>query len=228
MSFILTRNTALRERWRDLKKIHPETGTQWEKFYLPKTERDNKLYGWYHNAPYHNWNNKAFFAFEKTAIRDTVVSNIFKTRQLSRFADLIKMCEDSVLHELSTPGPWTVFAPVDSAFDRLVGGWNKFKSRAELDNLKLRMFLRRHVSSGPQKLRGISGSVLRLNSLDGVTIELVESGTFENHDRQIHAGLDGSSMKNALVKDYDKRASNGYVHIIDAVLALPAKTIPAT
>ena len=223
MSFILTRNSALRERWRDLKKINPETGTQWEKFYLPKTERDSKLYGWYHNAPYHNWNNKAYFAFEKVALRDTVVSHVFKDRNLTRFAELLKMCENSVLHELSTPGPWTVFAPLDSAFDNLFGGWDVFKETAKSDNLKLRYFMRRHVCRGSQKLRGIKDGTFQVKSLDDHRIELRETGTFEADNRKIRVALEGSHIPPAYVLEYDYRNSNGYVHIIDAILAYPVK-----
>ncbi len=219
MSLVLTRNAALRERWKELKRIDPESGTQWEKFYLPKTDRDTKLYGWYHNQPYHNWNNKAHYAFEKFTMRDTVLSHIFKERSLSRFAHLLRICEDSVIHDLSTRGPWTVFAPLNSAFDNMAGGWGAFKTAAMEEPLKLHSFLRQHASQGNNKLKGFPNNKVRFNSLEGVTYDINVSGSFDVNNREIKLKLKGSSLPDARVQTYDARASNGYLHVVDSVLA---------
>jgi uncharacterized surface protein with fasciclin (FAS1) repeats len=217
-SLVLTRNSALRNRYKELRKIDPESGNQWEKYYLPKTERDSKLYGWYHNQPYHNWNNKAYYAFSRATLRATVVSHVFMEHRLSRFAELLRMSENSVLHELSTPGPWTVFAPVNSAFDRLIGGWEDFRMEADAKPLQLRRFLRQHASRGIHKLRGDHTFSSSFTSLENASYRINIFGSFEDNDRRLEVHLVDSAIPPAAVESYDNRTSNGYVHVIDSVL----------
>jgi len=218
MSLVLTRNAALRRRWGDLQRIDPESGTQWEKFYLPKTDRDPKLYGWYHNSPYHGWNNKAFYAFDKFPVRESVIARVLNEKRLSRFAELLTFSQSSVLHELSTPGPWTLFAPVNSAFDRIRGGWESFRDEAHENPTRLHSFLRRHAGIGSHKLRFCATRQNRVASVAGVLYNVRVSGSFEKNDRCIRVNLADSSLSAAEVIDYDIRTSNGYVHVVDSVL----------
>jgi uncharacterized surface protein with fasciclin (FAS1) repeats len=217
MSLVLTRNAALLHRWRHLKGVDPESGSQWEKQFLPKTARSLKLYGFYHNSPYSNWNNKAYFAFETPVLRDTIVSEVFKHRELSRFSELLKLCESSVLHQLSTPGPWTLFAPVNSAFDAIEGGWSKFLEHARQNPIGLASFLTKHAVRGKSKISDLSRrKSSSLSSLDGSKLAIKVNGSFENSDRSISIG------RNAKVISYDRRAHNGYINLIDGIL-LPKK-----
>jgi uncharacterized surface protein with fasciclin (FAS1) repeats len=103
-------------------------------------------------------------------------------------------------------GPLTVFAPTDEAFAKLPEG--TVESLLEKENIeKLQKILTYHVVSG----RVFSDAVLKSQSLEtlagvGVAVSL----------------KDGSAMVNdSVIVATDIDASNGVVHVIDAVLLPP-------
>jgi uncharacterized surface protein with fasciclin (FAS1) repeats len=103
---------------------------------------------------------------------------------------------------LKGAGPFTVFAPTDAAFAKLPAG--------TLDNLlkpenkaELRRILTYHVVPGTvmaadvvklQSAKTVSGDTLRIGTTGGVTVD------------------------NARVVTTDVRASNGVIHVLDAVI----------
>lgn len=108
---------------------------------------------------------------------------------------------------LKGPGPLTVFAPTDAAFAALPAG--------TLDNLlkpenqeTLRGILLYHVVSGKVMAADIKGTV-RPATLQGATIEAV-------------AASGGVTINGAKVTTADIAASNGVIHVIDAVILPPA------
>ncbi len=106
-------------------------------------------------------------------------------------------------HDLMGDGPFTVFAPTDEAFERLPAGTvESLLEPASLD--RLREILTYHVVSG------------RLYSAD--LLEEGEVGTLEG--RQVDVRLTGGRVLvgDAQVVSADIDASNGVVHVIDAVL----------
>ncbi len=112
--------------------------------------------------------------------------------------------------DLSSPGPFTVFAPTDAAFDALPAG--------VLDALladptgDLADILLYHVASG---------NVLSGDLSDGQMIT-----TLFGEDVTVSIDGDGNVMiNNAMVTLADVTADNGVVHVIDAVLLPPTTTV---
>ncbi len=101
---------------------------------------------------------------------------------------------------LKGPGPFTVFAPTDEAFAKL--------PKADLDALladkaKLTKVLTYHV---------VSGTVLAAN-----VVKLKEAKTVEGHSVRIDTS-NGVKVDGANVVKTDVMASNGVIHVIDAVI----------
>jgi uncharacterized surface protein with fasciclin (FAS1) repeats len=104
---------------------------------------------------------------------------------------------------LEGPGPFTVFAPTDEAFAKLPAG--------TLDNLlepenkdKLRRILTYHVVAGEVR----AADVVKLQSAKAVSGDTI---TVKARDGKVH-------VDDANVTRTDIRASNGVIHIIDAVI----------
>jgi uncharacterized surface protein with fasciclin (FAS1) repeats len=104
---------------------------------------------------------------------------------------------------LKGPGPFTIFAPTDAAFAKLPAG--------TLDELlkpqnkeKLQAILKYHVVSG----KVTAADVVKLSS----------AKTVQGQDLRI--AVDGSTVKvdDARVTATDIQASNGVIHVIDAVV----------
>lgn len=109
---------------------------------------------------------------------------------------------------LSNVGPFTVFAPTNAAFDKLpkgtVEGLMKDNKKADLQNI-----LQYHVAVAVFKTEDIKdGQVLGMANGDNVTFAVKDGKVMINNAATIVASA---------------RASNGIVHIIDAVLLPPAK-----
>lgn len=114
---------------------------------------------------------------------------------------------------LSGPGPFTVFAPTNAAFDALPAG--------TLDTLladptgQLASILKLHVMSGAVDSKAaIAAAGGTVKTLGGpVTVEL-------NGDKLVVGG--------ATVTTADIKASNGVIHIINAVITKPASGTPGS
>ncbi|MBO6575192.1 MAG: fasciclin domain-containing protein [Rhodothermales bacterium] len=108
---------------------------------------------------------------------------------------------------LNGPGPFTVFAPTDAAFDALPDG--TVSSLLEPENRdQLASVLTYHVVSG----RVPASDVVNLTSaptVQGATVDITV--------------VDGVvKVNNATVIQTDIEASNGIIHVIDAVLLPPS------
>jgi len=104
---------------------------------------------------------------------------------------------------LQSPGPFTVFAPTDEAFDKLPAG--------TVDGLlkdipKLKKILKYHVVAG----KVMAADVIKKKS----------AKTVEGSDVKIDASH-GVKVNDATVTSPDVAADNGVIHIIDTVL-IPA------
>ncbi len=110
--------------------------------------------------------------------------------------------------DLSGPGPFTVFAPTDAAFNALPAG--------TLDALlldptgALAQILLYHVASG---------KVMSTDLSDGQMITTLQGKTVK-----VSITAEGVFINNAKVTVADLVADNGVVHVIDAVLLPPAPT----
>lgn len=109
---------------------------------------------------------------------------------------------------LSNAGPFTVFAPTNAAFDKLpagtVEGLLKPEAKADLQNI-----LQYHVYVGGIKTEQMQdGQVLGQANGDNITLSVKDGVVTVNGTAKILASVP---------------ASNGIVHVIDAVLLPPAK-----
>ena len=148
-------------------------------------------------------------AGEKNIIETATAAGQFKT-----LASLLTKA--GLVDTLATGGPFTVFAPTDEAFAKV--------PKATLDALagnpaQLKSVLLYHVVSG----RVTAADVVKLNS----------AKTLEGRSVGIKVAGGGVFVDQAKVTTPDVQASNGVIHVIDAVLipkaaAAPAKNIVQT
>ena len=109
---------------------------------------------------------------------------------------------------LSNAGPFTVFAPTNDAFNKLpagtVDGLMKDDKKADLQNI-----LQYHVTVSAMKAESFTdGQTLGMVNGDNVTITVKDGKVTLNGTAHIIASIP---------------ASNGMIHVIDAVLLPPAK-----
>jgi len=109
----------------------------------------------------------------------------------------------SLLDTLSAEGPYTVFAPVDASYFALVDQLNG----EEYDGGILKELLTYHV---------VSGAYYGSDITDGLTLDTVQG-------ESIVFGVDGDvvTVNGHVILVADISASNGVIHKIDGVLALP-------
>ncbi|MCX6155892.1 MAG: fasciclin domain-containing protein [Candidatus Kapabacteria bacterium] len=108
---------------------------------------------------------------------------------------------------LSNAGPFTVFAPVNAAFDKLPKGTVDELLKPE-NKEKLKAVLQHHVSVGVFKI-----SILK----DGMNLDMVD-GTKAKITKK-----DGSTYIDAAKIIATVDASNGIIHVVDACVLPPAK-----
>ena len=117
--------------------------------------------------------------------------------------------QEGLVETLSGEGPFTVFAPTDSAFITLA---NTFELEpTELLNLQnLTDILTYHV---------VGGSVLSTDLTDGLVVNAINGGALT-----FTVDTTGVMVNYAMVIVADIVADNGVVHVIDAVLVEPQVT----
>ena len=108
--------------------------------------------------------------------------------------------------DLSGPGPFTVFAPTDAAFASLPSG--TIEALLTDPTGTLAQILLYHV---------VSGEALSATLSDGQIIATLQGQTVE-----VTINADGVFINDAQVTVADITATNGVVHVIDAVLLPPA------
>jgi uncharacterized surface protein with fasciclin (FAS1) repeats len=129
------------------------------------------------------------------------------------FNTLVAAVEAAGLVEtLSGPGPFTVFAPTDAAFAKLPAGTI---DALLLDKDKLTSILTYHVVSG----KVMAADLVKSNgatpkTVNGLPLDIVVRG-------------DKVYVNGTQVVTADVQASNGVIHIIDAVLLPQAAPTPA-
>jgi uncharacterized surface protein with fasciclin (FAS1) repeats len=108
---------------------------------------------------------------------------------------------------LANPGPFTVFAPTNGAFDKLPKGTVEGLLKPEKKN-DLKKILQHHVTVSIFKPESFKdGQVLSM--ADGTNIKVsVKDGQITVNDAKVIASVEGS---------------NGIVHVVDGVILPPAK-----
>ncbi len=109
---------------------------------------------------------------------------------------------------LSNAGPFTVFAPVNAAFDKLpegtLEGLMKDDKKAELQDI-----LQYHVALAVYRTENMQdGQVIGQANGDNITLNVKDGKVMVNNSANIVASIP---------------ASNGIIHVVDAVLLPPSK-----
>jgi uncharacterized surface protein with fasciclin (FAS1) repeats len=129
-------------------------------------------------------------------VQTAVAAGSFKTlAKALEAADLVKT--------LQSPGPFTVFAPTDEAFAKLPAGTVESLLKPE-NKAMLQRILMYHVVAG----RVMASEVVKMKSAKAVSGNLIP----------IAAQGGGVTVDKAHVVKTDIAASNGVIHVIDAVM----------
>ena len=138
-------------------------------------------------------------------MKDTIVAIAQGTPSLSILVEALTMHPDLV-SALSTDGSYTVFAPTNDAFVALLGVTGQ-SSLEDIPEAVVERLLKYHV---------ITGAALMSTDLSDGQM----AATFLGADDKVTVEIDGSSVyiNNAMVSIANVEASNGIVHVIDAVL----------
>ena len=120
------------------------------------------------------------------------------------FTTLVAAVEAAGLVEtLKGPGPFTVFAPTDDAFAALPAGTVEDLLKPE-NKEALTAILTYHVLPAQVMAADLAGQRLNAPTVNGKSVHV--------------DGTDGVRVNNANVVTADVGASNGVIHVIDAVL----------
>jgi len=135
---------------------------------------------------------------QKNIVETAVAAGNFNT-----LVEAVK--EAGLVDTLSGPGPFTVFAPTDEAFAKVP---KDVMDTLMADKTLLTSVLTYHV---------IPGEVMSSDLVNGMSVKTVEGS-----DVRITIDSAGVMVDNARVINADIKASNGVIHVIDAVILPPA------
>jgi len=139
---------------------------------------------------------------QKADIVDTAVA-------AGSFTTLVAAVQAAGLEEtLRGEGPFTVFAPTDDAFAALPEGTVANLLKPENKD-QLVAILTYHVVAGKTKSKDLAGKTLDVATVNGATVAV--------------DGTDGVTVGGANVVTADVWASNGVIHVVDAVLLPPTE-----
>ncbi len=142
----------------------------------------------------------SMMATEKTIVQIAATNGSFKTLTAALKAA-------GLTETLSSPGPFTVFAPTDAAFAALPKGTVE-KLLLPQNKATLVKILTYHV---------VAGDVLSTDLKTG------KVKTVEGSSVKVKVSAMGVMVNNAKVVKADIKASNGVIHVIDKVLMPSAK-----
>jgi uncharacterized surface protein with fasciclin (FAS1) repeats len=129
------------------------------------------------------------------------------------FTTLVAAVQSAELAEaLKGEGPMTVFAPTDEAFAALPPGTVENLLKPE-NQAELQAVLLYHVVPGKVMAFDIKGTV-SAETLEGSTVELVGNRVWSKGQKKV-------TVNGANVIAADVQASNGVIHVIDAVILPP-------
>jgi uncharacterized surface protein with fasciclin (FAS1) repeats len=132
-----------------------------------------------------------------------IVAVAQETPDLSTLVEAVVAAE--LVETLEEPGPYTVFAPTNEAFEALGGTLETLLEPANQDELA--EILTYHV---------VPGELTSSELSDGQMLETVQGESLE-----VEVGEAGVTVNGAAVAIPDVEASNGIVHVIDEVLLPP-------
>ena len=121
---------------------------------------------------------------------------------------------------LQGTGPFTVFAPTDAAFTKFLSD-NKFASVNDVPKDVLTQILLNHVVSGTAKSTDLQTGYIKT---------LAKGGASTTNTLSMYVDLTSGVKLNGVAKvtTADVMASNGIIHVVDAVIGLPTIVTHAT
>ena len=146
-----------------------------------------------------------------------IVENAVNSKDHTTLVAAVKAAD--LVEVLQSPGPFTVFAPTNAAFEKLPAGTVETLLKPE-NQKKLQAVLTYHVLAGDYKAADIVAAIKKGNG----------KATFKTvNGEEVSAILDGDKVKLkgaagnvATVTMADVNQSNGVIHVIDTVI-LPSK-----
>lgn len=141
-------------------------------------------------------------AAEQTEAKD-IVETAVAAGEFNTLAAALEKAD--LVDALKGEGPFTVFAPTDEAFDKLLKELGVTADQL-LAREDLATILQYHV---------IPGKVLSSDLKDGMKVKTLA-------DKEVTISLNPTRVNNANVTTADIEASNGVIHVIDALL-IPAE-----
>ena len=143
----------------------------------------------------------------------TIVQNASTASNLTTLVTAVKAAD--LVDTLSGPGPFTVFAPTNAAFDKVPASMRNSLMQPA-NKAQLQSVLKYHVVPGTltaadlmQRIRA-GGGTATLTTVQGQTLRLSMMGNM--------IMINGMAGSSAHVTQGDVRQSNGIVHVIDGVL----------
>jgi uncharacterized surface protein with fasciclin (FAS1) repeats len=133
----------------------------------------------------------------------SVADTIAAQPQLSTLNGLV--AKAGLTDTLKGSGPYTVFAPTNAAFAKVPA---KTMDDLAKDPAKLKAVLNYHLIPGKLMAADIKNGDSK--TVNGATVALSKAGEFV-------------TVEDALVQTADISATNGVVHVVDAVLIPPAR-----
>lgn len=143
----------------------------------------------------------------------TIVENASQAKNLTTLVAAVKAA--GLVETLSGPGPFTVFAPTNAAFDKLPKGTVEKLTQPDM-KADLTKILTYHVVAGKidaaEIMKGIKagGGSYNMKTVEGETLTAKMEGD--------KVALIDAKGGGALVEIPDVYQSNGVVHVIDSVL----------
>jgi len=142
-----------------------------------------------------------------------IIENAVNSKDHTTLVAAVKAA--GLVETLSSPGPFTVFAPTNAAFDALPAGTVEMLLKPE-NKAKLTKILTYHVV----KTRALSAAIKKMVMDDGGkhAVPPVSGGTLTAWIKDGHIFLTDENGGVAQVTIADVRQSNGVIHVIDKVL----------
>ncbi len=132
---------------------------------------------------------------------DDLLDTAHRAGSFKNFVDAVRVA--GLTRQLKADGPYTLFIPSDSAFDKLPDGeWQSLLK----DRERLARVLRYHIVSGRMKVAEVKPGAMR--SDEGQSLKLTSDNGMV-------------TVNGARVTESDLSADNGIIHAIDDVLLPP-------
>jgi uncharacterized surface protein with fasciclin (FAS1) repeats len=142
-----------------------------------------------------------------------IIENAVNSQDHTTLVAAVKAAD--LVETLSSPGPFTVFAPTNSAFEKLPEGTVATLLKPE-NKSKLSGILTYHVVAGKVNATDVISLINKNNGRASVPTVAGGTLTFYLDDGNVY--LEDENGGKAMVTIADVNQSNGVIHVIDSVL----------